>query len=322
MNKPKVSVCIPNYNYGRFVGRAIESVLEQTFIDFELIVVDDASTDGSQSVISRYKDKRLKFVRNKKNLGRLDNINKCFKLTRGRYINLLPSDCYLPKDALSKMVATLEQNPGAVFMFGSTPVVDEMGKEVRMIRPFKQSHCWNGRDFFARLVKGNVVPVMATLFRRELLDEDRAGLWRATKAQSSRDWLFWLRACFFGEVCFIDEVVAYDREHSQNYTTYSLSTGEEFKNQRLVVEQIFEEKGEMEALREGAISRVKGRAIKSLARQVARTGRPMGSSEGIVGIIYENLELSPVDKVAIEMIRSHPVVARAALRLAKFVKRG
>ena len=69
--KPKVSVCMPNYNFGDFIGQAIQSVLEQTFTDFELIIIDDASTDNSKSVIKSFPDERVKFYQNERNLGEI-----------------------------------------------------------------------------------------------------------------------------------------------------------------------------------------------------------------------------------------------------------
>jgi glycosyltransferase involved in cell wall biosynthesis len=317
VNKPRVSVCVPNYNYVHFVGKAIESVLAQDFEDYELVIVDDASTDNSVEVISRYQDPRIRFVRNEKNLGRLDNINKCFSLARGEYVNLLPADCYFTEYSLSKRVHALEKNPKAVFAFGSTSIVDEKGKTIRLKRPFVNSRCWNGRNFFELLIKGNITPNMSVLFKRDLLDASKAGLWGRTNARSARDWLFWLRSCFFGDVCFVDSIAACNIEHRGNYTSYTLLTGEEFENQFLVVEQIFKEFGEMQFLEKRALRRLKGRIVKSIARRVADTKTPLGASEGVASVVYKLFKLSLPERIIIHFIRSYPVVAKAALCLSR-----
>ena len=73
---PRVSVCIPAYNGAAYIGEAISSVLSQTFIDFELIVVDDSSTDGTERVVKEHRDSRIRYVRNPRRLGLVRNWNR------------------------------------------------------------------------------------------------------------------------------------------------------------------------------------------------------------------------------------------------------
>ena len=90
---PAVSVCIPTYNYARFLGSAIESVIAQTFEDFELIVSDNASTDDTQAVIASYDDPRIRAYRNDHNLGLFGNFSRCLELKKRRHrarFNLKP----------------------------------------------------------------------------------------------------------------------------------------------------------------------------------------------------------------------------------------
>src|SRR6185436_1837830 len=89
---PVVSVGVPTYRGAAFVGQAIESVLNQTFRDFELIIVDDASLDETASIIGRYHDPRIRFFRNPHNLGPEGNWNRCLDEATGRYFKLLPQD--------------------------------------------------------------------------------------------------------------------------------------------------------------------------------------------------------------------------------------
>ena len=94
----KVSICIPSYNCGAFVGKTIQSVLGQTYQDFEIIIVDDCSTDNSEEVVRSFKDPRIRFFKNEKNLGMVPNTNKALKLARGELIGILhPDDYYDPK---------------------------------------------------------------------------------------------------------------------------------------------------------------------------------------------------------------------------------
>ena len=83
---PKVTVLMPVYNAAKFLRDAVGSILKQSFSDFEFLIIDDGSTDGSQSIISSYKDSRIKFVQNEKNFGVAKTLNRGLDLSRGEYI--------------------------------------------------------------------------------------------------------------------------------------------------------------------------------------------------------------------------------------------
>lgn len=110
---PKVSVCIPVYNRPDYVAEAIESVLQQTFTDFELIITDNCSTDNTPEVIKNYaaKDKRVKYYRNQYNIGICSNINRVMLLSSGEYIKPLFSDDKLLPRCLELFVDALDNHP-------------------------------------------------------------------------------------------------------------------------------------------------------------------------------------------------------------------
>jgi glycosyltransferase involved in cell wall biosynthesis len=112
VSTPLVSVAMPVFNGARFVGAAVESVLSQTLSDFELVVVDDASTDESAETVSRFKDPRIRLFRNQANLGMTGNWNRSVALTEGRYVTMLHQDDLMLPDNLARKVAELES--GAV----------------------------------------------------------------------------------------------------------------------------------------------------------------------------------------------------------------
>ncbi len=98
---PKVSVLIPTYNMACFLDEAIESVLTQTFEDFELIVMDNASTDNTEDIVNKYLgDVRVKYFRNNLNVGMTKNWNKCLLVANGKYIKFLNADDKLHQDNL------------------------------------------------------------------------------------------------------------------------------------------------------------------------------------------------------------------------------
>jgi glycosyltransferase involved in cell wall biosynthesis len=110
---PKVSVCMPVYNRPEYVAEAIESVLQQTFTDFELIITDNCSTDNTPEVIKSYaaKDNRVKYFRNERNLGVCSSGNRAMLLSRGEYIKQLFSDDKLSPRHLEVFVEVLDNHP-------------------------------------------------------------------------------------------------------------------------------------------------------------------------------------------------------------------
>lgn len=128
MMAPKVSVCIDSFNYGRFLGQAIESVLGQSFQDFEIIISDDCSTDDSFEIARRYaaQDNRITATQNARNLGMIGNRNAALLRARGEFVKTLHADDFLcAPDALGRMVAALESNPAVVLAAAARRIVGE-----------------------------------------------------------------------------------------------------------------------------------------------------------------------------------------------------
>jgi glycosyltransferase involved in cell wall biosynthesis len=107
---PAVSVCIPTYRGAAHIAETIESVLAQSFADFELIIVDDASPDETGQVVARYRDARLRYLRSERSAGVEENWNRCLRFARGRYFKLLPHDDLIAPDCLTRQVSVLEDD--------------------------------------------------------------------------------------------------------------------------------------------------------------------------------------------------------------------
>ncbi len=125
---PKVSVILSSYNHEKYIAAAIESVLNQTFTDFELLIFDDGSTDGSQKIIRSYKDKRIKLFLHKKNIGPIQCYLECCKVAVGKYVALQHSDDIWESTKLEKQVAFLEKNPQYEVCFTQVKFIDESGE--------------------------------------------------------------------------------------------------------------------------------------------------------------------------------------------------
>ena len=127
---PYFSVCIPNFNYGRYLGETIQSVLDQTFSSFEILVSDNASTDNSVEVIESFDDDRIHLVRNRYNIGFAPNLQRATEPARGKFMILLSSDDLMRPDALACYYEILK-NQGEreehTVLTSSTDVIDSNG---------------------------------------------------------------------------------------------------------------------------------------------------------------------------------------------------
>ena len=172
-NPPLVSVCIDVFNYAEFVSDAIESVMSQTLTDWELIIVDDQSTDASFSIAQEYarKDQRIRVIRNPVNLGMVRNRNRCLQEAQGKYIKCLHADDFLARpDALQKMVDIMEANSGLCLVSATMQFVDRNSRPVKQIRQFKSSRFLAGTTVITQCLwqqKNLIGGPSAVMFRRE-----------------------------------------------------------------------------------------------------------------------------------------------------------
>lgn len=136
---PAVSVCIPTYRGAAHIAETIESALAQTFADFELIVIDDDSPDETGQLVARYRDPRLRYLR-ERNAGVEENWNRCLRLARGRYFKLLPHDDLIAPDCLARQVAALEADPDErlALVFCARRIIDSRSRAV-MTRRYPRS---------------------------------------------------------------------------------------------------------------------------------------------------------------------------------------
>ncbi len=159
MENPTVSIVLPTYNGSRYLAQAIESCLGQTFQDWELVIVDDASDDDTPEIIARYagQDARIRSVRHERNRKLPESLNTGFNLARGDLLTWTSDDnCYRP-EALTAMVAFLETHPDVDIVYTDSTIIDEEGNPIqyRRVREPDELPYWNcvGECFlFRRLV--------------------------------------------------------------------------------------------------------------------------------------------------------------------------
>jgi glycosyltransferase involved in cell wall biosynthesis len=129
---PQVTIGLPVYNGEDFLAEAIESVLEQTFADLELVISDNGSTDLTEEICNRYaaQDARVRYYRSEQNKGASWNYNRTVELARGKYFRWLAHDDKLAPSLVEKSAAVLEMNPEVVLCFTWTQDIDSNGRDI------------------------------------------------------------------------------------------------------------------------------------------------------------------------------------------------
>lgn len=129
IDKPKVSVCIPAYNCEKYIASAIKSVLKQTYKDFELLIINNHSTDNTLAIIEGFKDDRIRIIRNKENIGAKNNWNKSLEEAKGEYIKILPADDILADQCIEKQIRIFQdkKNEGVSIVSCLSHIVNKRG---------------------------------------------------------------------------------------------------------------------------------------------------------------------------------------------------
>lgn len=209
MNRPKVSVIIPTYNRAHYLEMAIQSVLHQTFPDFELIVADDGSTDDTQSLVQSLPDSRLHYVY-QEHKGISAAMNTGLRAARGDFIGRLDSDDSWLPDMLEVEVAILDARPEIGLVYGRAQGTDKEGTLLPEIRGFPE---WYPGDSLRSMLIVDFTSSITTLVRRSCFD--RVGFYDES-LNINEDWDIVLRIAAHYQFAFVDRVVARFRHHDSN----------------------------------------------------------------------------------------------------------
>ncbi len=217
--KPLVSICIPNYNGERFLKSAIESALSQTYPRIEVVVVDNASTDGSWDIVRSFR--KVKKVRQRINVGYNDNLNTCVAVANGKYIKILHSDDILESDAVEKQVAMMESNPNTGLVCGSVNFMDESGSFIKKFSVSDEDFIIRGMDKLRELLEGNHIIFPSVMMRKECFES--VGLFDG-EIPYCNDWDMWMRICMKYDIGHIGSVTASYRIHKNSGGTVRYET--------------------------------------------------------------------------------------------------
>lgn len=235
----KVSICIPNYNNAEFIKECIESCLSQNYENLEIIIIDDCSTDNSLEIIKQFQDPRIKLFKNQINIGRLKNINQCFKKASGELVTILPSDCCLNlNSSIKERVEMFIKNQDLVMVFSGVRLIDEKGRIIGEKIPFSQNIIESSDNFFRILSRGNIIYTGSNLIKKEALKKINF-FPENLSVSGSRDWYAWLKLTLLGRVGYISKPLFCERIHSRNITSLQEKSLEIAENEYLILKKIF-----------------------------------------------------------------------------------
>jgi glycosyltransferase involved in cell wall biosynthesis len=279
---PKVSVCIPTYNTARYLGAAIDSVLAQSYEDFELVICDNASTDGTQELCSAYADKRIKYLRFETLVGQAANWNRCLDHAGCDFIVLLHADDVLLPDYVERATHMMKDHPEAGMVHCAVKYINTDGTEICLRQLYPEDQILPGDQIFKKLLlEGCIVNPAGVMVRREVYE--RVGQF-TDRIVWGVDWHMWLRIAINFPVAYIAEPLALYREHGQSGTTGVMATARNGSDEIWMIEDILStlpiDRKDLAAIRRPAIRQAAHRTW-CFAEEMCRLGYPGATRAGI-----------------------------------------
>lgn len=286
---PMVSFVVPCYKLAHLLRECVESILAQTYTDFEVLIMDDCSPDNTPEVAQSFKDPRVKHIRNEPNLGHLRNYNKGIELARGKYIWLISADDRLRVPyILERYVRFMEEHPRVGYVF--CPAMNlEGGQETRVVLSLgSQDAVWNGKQFLYRLFSGNLVVAASGMARKECYEKvDYFPL----DMPFGGDWYLWSVFALHYDVAYMAEPMVSYRIHELCITDKLLN-----QNSRICVDDDLRVLWQVKKKIEGVGDRVMAeKCRRAIAYEYARQ---------LVGKRYRSRELHMTQQACEESLRN------------------
>lgn len=195
-----VSIIMPSYNTGKFIRQSIECVQSQSYSNWELLIVDDCSTDNTDEIVASIRDSRIRYFKNEKNSGAAVSRNKALREAKGKWIAFLDSDDLWMPEKLEKQISFMEKN-GYAFSYTNYEEIDVDGNAtgVKVTGPHKITktgmfnYCWPG--------------CLTVMF-----DSSKVGLIQIEDIKKNNDYAMWLKVCRAANCYLLDEYLGQYRK--------------------------------------------------------------------------------------------------------------
>ena len=208
-----VSIITPSYNTNKFIGKTIESVQAQTYQNWEMIIVDDCSTDDTDSVVDRYLiDERIKYIKNEKNSGAALSRNRAIREAKGKWIAFIDSDDLWHPEKLEKQIHFMEKN-GYYFSYTNYEEIDEndlpLGVKVTGPKKIRKKGMYH-----------YCYPGCLTI----MYDADHIGLIQIKDIKKNNDYAMWLKICDKADCWLLNEFLGQYRKRSGSISRHGIKT--------------------------------------------------------------------------------------------------
>jgi glycosyltransferase involved in cell wall biosynthesis len=272
---PKVSIVLPNYNYARYLDERIESLLNQTYTDFELIIVDDASKDNSLEVIAKYtSDRRIKTLFFTENSGLpYKRWNDGCNLATGDYILFAGADDSCAPTLVEKLVEKLDANPNVGLAYSQSLEIDSQGKVIRSLKihtddlskkRWMQDFVDKGTTECGYMAVRNIIPNASAVMIRRSLFENNGRFDEQLRLVA--DWMLWVKLLLVSDVAFVAEPLNYFRTHPQTVRSNSQKVGLHVEEEYQVLSFIAQDERISKSLLEKAYYNMSNRWVNSVLR--------------------------------------------------------
>lgn len=214
MSSPSLSVVMPTYNAAEYIERSLESILRQSFEDYELIIIDDGSTDGTIELIEKQEDDRIHLIQREDENGITSALNRGIDETRGQYVARHDADDWSSPDRFDKQITYLESHPDVALLGTGAYLVDEDGQQISRRRVLENPRVEN-------LIEHNEFVHGSVMMRQDAL-ADLGGY--DERFVTAEDYDLWLRLADAYSVANIDEPLYQLRQHDESIYGSNLET--------------------------------------------------------------------------------------------------
>lgn len=225
--EPLISVIIPNYTHAQYLDERIQSIINQTFQDFEIIILDDCSPDDSKVIIEKYRNhpKVSNIIYNEMNSGStFIQWNKGFSFAKGEYIWIAESDDFCDEKILETLIKYISDSPQNVLAFTRSQFVDSIGKIIPPIIETKEDIIVSGENFISfYMTCGNKIwNASSAIFKKSILNMISCDY---MNYKAAGDRLFWIEIARHGNVIMVNKPLNYFRQHEQKVSPKKLQDG-------------------------------------------------------------------------------------------------
>ena len=212
IQKPLVSICIPVFNGENFIKDCLNSIINQNYKDFEVIVVDNNSNDKTLEIVKSYNDPRIKIYSNEKNIGAINNFSRCIELTTAEYFVLIPHDDMMYQNFISEASGILDKNKNVGLVYAGVDYIDEDKNIIRKGINYDRDLCLKKHETINDIVT-NFMPLQLPMVRSKILK--KIGKFDE-KFSLFSDVNLWLKIMYLDwDVYFISQTLSCLRTHKK-----------------------------------------------------------------------------------------------------------